>query len=138
MDATLEIGRAESAHAAQTTQTTQMNTRIGVRLKERGDKALARAGYTPSRAVRALYEFAVRHEHDPETIAALLSDEHEETEEQIKRREARLAAVQGIDAIVELQQKLLGDDYKPGSDKRPFKQVWEEAMDEHFAEKGLL
>ena len=135
MDATIEIGRAESTHAA---QTTQMNTRIGVRLKERGDKALARAGYTPSRAVRALYEFAVRHEHDPETIAALLSEEHEETEEQAELKRVRLAALRDGANIVNEGLEALGVHVVPGSDKRPFKQVWEEAMDEHFEEKGLL
>lgn len=61
MEATAERPKSEMA---------QMNTRIDRRLKERGDAALARAGFTPSQAVRALWEFAA--EHEPEEIEMLL------------------------------------------------------------------
>ena len=39
----------------------QINTRVPAELKEQGDLALARAGYTPAQAVRALWEYAVVH-----------------------------------------------------------------------------
>ena len=51
----------------------QMNTRIDADLKQRGDAALKRAGYTPSQAVRALWEFAAAHVHEPEVVAQVLS-----------------------------------------------------------------
>ncbi len=54
---------------------TQLNTRIPVDLKEQGDRALERAGYTPSQAVRALWEFAVRHAHEPGAVHAMLEEE---------------------------------------------------------------
>ena len=38
----------------------QINTRVPAELKEQGDLALARAGYTPAQAVRALWEFTNR------------------------------------------------------------------------------
>ncbi len=38
-----------------TTDMVQMNTRISRSLKERGDAALERAGYSPSQAVRKLW-----------------------------------------------------------------------------------
>lgn len=62
---------------------TQMNTRIDASLKEAGDAVLARLGYSPSAAVRGLWQFVVDHQDDvlsvrevlePDT-ASLLSDE---------------------------------------------------------------
>ena len=50
----------------------QMNTRIDRALKERGDEALARAGYSPSHAVRKLWERAAAHAQDPRAIRELL------------------------------------------------------------------
>ena len=38
----------------------QMNVRIDEGLKERGDEVFARAGFTPSQAVRAVWECADR------------------------------------------------------------------------------
>ena len=55
-----------------TAETMQMNTRISRSLKESGDAALERAGYTPSQAVRKLWSFAARHLHDPQAIQSLL------------------------------------------------------------------
>lgn len=51
---------------------TQMNLRIDAQVKERGDAALAEAGYTPSRTVRAIWTFAAEHACDPHAIKALL------------------------------------------------------------------
>lgn len=51
----------------------QMNTRIDALLKERGDKVLMKAGLTPTKAVRGLWELAVRHEEEPELLAEVLS-----------------------------------------------------------------
>ena len=55
----------------------QMNTRIPADLKEQGDRALERAGYTPSQAVRALWEFAARHMHEPSAVHAALEEKTE-------------------------------------------------------------
>lgn len=130
MDATLERARSES---------TQMNIRIGRALKERGDRALSRAGYTPSQAVRALYEFAVRHETEPEAVAAVLADgRSDKTGQRAAAREARRAALRDIDRLVDEQRALLGERFAPGSDDRPFNELREEAMTAHFEEKGLL
>lgn len=65
---------------------TQMNTRIDRTLKERGDAALARAGFTPSQAVRALWKFAA--EHEPKEIEVLLRGEEEPGE--AERQDAAL------------------------------------------------
>lgn len=50
----------------------QMNTRIERSLKERGDAALAHAGYSPSSAVRKLWEKAAGYAQDARAIRELL------------------------------------------------------------------
>ena len=51
----------------------QMNTRIDRTLKREGDAALAAAGFTPSQAVRALWEIAVRMRREPESLRDYLT-----------------------------------------------------------------
>ena len=118
---------------------TQMNIRIGKTLKERGDRVLSRAGYTPSQAVRALYEFAIQHEAEPEAVAAMLGDGQDDSSDwQAARQEARLEALRDIDRLVDEQRALLGVSFASGSDNRPFDELREVAMTAHFEEKGLL
>lgn len=69
--------------AAPLARQTQMNTRIDVTLKEAGDAVLARLGYSPSAAVRGLWQFVVDHQDDAASVreviepgtATALSDE---------------------------------------------------------------
>lgn len=51
----------------------QLNARIDNALKERGNRALLRAGYTPARAIRSLWAIAAENEDDPHMIEAILS-----------------------------------------------------------------
>lgn len=63
----------ESAGAvARRARQVQMNTRIDEELKELGDTALHRLGYTPSAAVRGLWRFVVDHEDNPADVHAVL------------------------------------------------------------------
>lgn len=50
---------------AAVTDAVQMNVRLDRSLKREGDAALAEAGYTPSQAVRAVWELAVRLRNQP-------------------------------------------------------------------------
>lgn len=52
----------------------QLNTRIDGALKEAGDKVFALLGYTPSQAIRALWEYAVAHRDKPDEVRAILED----------------------------------------------------------------
>ena len=69
--------------AASQARQTQMNTRIDASLKEAGDAVLARLGYSPSAAVRGLWQFLVDHQDDAASVreviepgaASALSDE---------------------------------------------------------------
>lgn len=59
---------------------TQMNTRIDSNLKVQGDAALAEFGYSPSAAVRLLWEYAARNRHSKramDEVFGLLEDPHE-------------------------------------------------------------
>ena len=51
---------------------TQMNTRIDASLKEAGDAVLARMGYSPSAAVRGLWQFVVGHQDDVASVREVL------------------------------------------------------------------
>lgn len=68
---------------------TQMNTRIDATLKTRGDEALARAGYTPSQAIRTLWEFAAAHALEPGEIRRILPTACPSPEASEKRRKLR-------------------------------------------------
>ena len=61
-----------AANAAPTARQTQMNTRIDAELKEAGDAALARLGYTPSAAVRGLWRFVVDHQDDAAAVREVI------------------------------------------------------------------
>ncbi|MDM8271302.1 type II toxin-antitoxin system RelB/DinJ family antitoxin [Thermophilibacter provencensis] len=73
---------SETTAASQARQT-QMNTRIDAALKEAGDAVLARLGYSPSAAVRGLWQYMVDHQEDAASVrkviepgaASALSDE---------------------------------------------------------------
>lgn len=57
---------------AATSTMVQMNTRIDRTLKQEGDRALKAAGYTPSEAVRALWDLAARTDGRSEALQAML------------------------------------------------------------------
>lgn len=68
---------------------TQMNVRLSTDLKTRGDAALQAAGLTPSAAVRALWQFAADHEHEPLVIAeevARLEGDSSGVKDELRRR----------------------------------------------------
>lgn len=50
----------------------QMNIRMDAELKKAGDKALARAGATPTEAVRLLWGYAKEHHAESDKIAGIL------------------------------------------------------------------
>ena len=54
--------------------TAQINARIDSAVKESGDRALANAGYSPTRAIRALWEFAGKNGHDAKRLRDLLAE----------------------------------------------------------------
>lgn len=71
----------------------QMNVRIDRELKREGDAALAAAGYTPSQAVRALWENAVALRRDTETLKDYLSRQSPKSQAQPAQSEPTEEAV---------------------------------------------
>ena len=57
--------------------TTQMNVRIDADVKRRGDAALARAGFTPTQAVRRVWEHVAALADSPEEVVRLLGEPDE-------------------------------------------------------------
>lgn len=119
----------------------QVNARIDARLKEEGDAGLAAAGYTPTQAVRSLWELASRHRDDPAAIrSALDPTDGSVTPDELAERQRRLDALrrglgllesfyerQGIAGVTDpLRQQYSDDEY------------YELLREEHFREKGYL
>lgn len=85
-------GAPKSDHAL----TAQINVRLDAKLKAAGDRALAEAGFTPSKAVRILWEKAARGGEDLCELQAFLLDAACDAEEGALRAQ-RLALIDNID-----------------------------------------
>lgn len=88
----------------------QVNARIASDLKRRGDQGLARAGLTPTQAVRALWDLASRSIDCPSRVVEALfperaEDERAQAEAGIRRK---LQAVQDGPKIVERGLEQMG------------------------------
>jgi RHH-type rel operon transcriptional repressor/antitoxin RelB len=81
----------------------QVNARISSDLKARGDAALQAAGLSPTQAVRALWELAVRYAETPQALTrALFPDQAAQQDaEQAMLEEQRRRAVAEGPSIVE-------------------------------------
>lgn len=118
----------------------QMNTRIDQDLKRRGDAALAQAGFSPSEAVRALWEFAAAHEHEPKTVARVLSieDLYERKERQRlidERKNAIRASIESTrEAIIKLNitPEAMKEVAEMSDDE-----LYEQELIERYKERGL-
>ena len=116
--------------------TVQLNARMSKSLKESGDEALALIGFSPTQAVRALWEKASRRGKDLEEVEALLrgvdgactaecSDEGPEESWSIVER---TMASFGIDY----------SDYKRPDSMPSDDELLEQALYERMVEKGLV
>lgn len=61
-------------------EATQMNVRIDTSLKRTGDVVLSELGYTPSRVVRALWEYLSVHSCLPSALEHVLAQERVDAE----------------------------------------------------------
>lgn len=94
----------------QTAEMTQFNTRMPVELKREGDAALKSAGFTPSQAVRSLWEYAARNAGNPRAIAEALSPSERPpaTAQSNEETAKRLQAAEAGPRILEETLKGLG------------------------------
>lgn len=121
--------------------TQQMNIRIDGALKEKGDSVFESIGWSPSQAVRALYETAVRHRYDAATLRSFLtgSEGEEDSKPVVENSKLRIAeegrraadkAIKELGISKEAMQKV----WSTTSDK----ELLEQAMYERMVERGLI
>lgn len=82
----------------------QINVRIDRTLKEKGDAALAHAGFTPSQAVRMLWTMAAQREEEPEMIAGFF-----EPEDAAESMAARKMELERRRAVAERAPRIIAD-----------------------------
>ena len=120
------------------TEMMQMNTRISRSLKERGDEALERAGYSPSQAVRKLWDFAARHLHNPQAIQNLLDavDEGNQAELDEERARKREITIRGANIMAEAYER---QGIKPSdwTMNASYEEMRDYALLERLRERGL-
>ena len=114
--------------------TAQLNARMSKSLKESGDEALALIGFSPTQAVRALWEKASRRGKDLEEVEALLRGVGAE-EEPVTAPDASLQAM--WDYMDEVYRSL-GIDPTVKYDMPSDKELLEEALCERMVERGLM
>lgn len=120
--------------AAPLARQTQMNTRIDATLKEAGDAVLARLGYSPSAAVRGLWQFVVDHQDDAASVrkviepgaASALSDE--------SARKA--SAIAGLRSLYAQTARELGIPGNGGADIPSWDDLREDWYDERLDRKA--
>lgn len=131
----------QAASMGKASPMTQMNTRIERELKQRGDAVLARAGFSPSEAVRALWEFAAAHEREPQAVARALAVEDPEAErerqERIQRKRDTLAKARK-DMANAMSRLGITDKGMRKVFETPDKELYEQALVERYRERGLL
>lgn len=133
--AQLSAVMAESPHQP---KATQMNIRIDADLKKRGDEALARAGYTPSQAVRRIWEMADRNQNNPQAIRDWLDPlgKEDEAARQATQDERRAAFLEDANIISNLYKKL-GIVPSNFTREASYKELKELAVFEKMKERGL-
>ena len=114
--------------------TVQLNARMKQSLKQSGDKALASIGYSPSQAVRALWEKASRRGKDLEEVAAILRGDDLSPDETLANQDDVL--VSGW-ALMDEAYRTLGISQDVKHDLPDSKELLEEALHERLVERGL-
>lgn len=115
----------------------QVNARMDSDLKRAGDAALAKAGWTPTQAVRALWSFAAKHADDPEKIASAFTSDgvaesvDVERAERIKQR--RKLAARGP-KLMEEAYRSVGMPWPPDSSPLSHEELKEAAFIDRFGE----
>lgn len=118
--------------------TVQINARISRPLKERGDAALERAGYSPSQAIRKLWNFAANNAHNPRAIQSMFGAEEEAAqvdaeEERARRREVVMKSAN----IVADAYERLGITPSDWTTNASYEEMREYTLLERLRERGL-
>lgn len=115
-----------------------MNVRIGADIKAAGDRVLSNAGYSPSRAARALWSFLARNEGDERAVSEMLGTlEGEDDAHRFRERQRRLAAFERgmrlFDDALEGLGVQVGDETANMSAKELMEIAYDDRLDEEEA-----
>lgn len=117
---------------------TQMNLRIDAHIKERGDAALAEAGYSPSQAVRVIWEFAASHVYDSAAVKEFLQQaEVRQDPDRDARIKARMDALEQAMNLQQQLEKAIGSTPDALLESCPDKTLRGEALQARWEERGL-
>ena len=112
--------------------TQQMNIRIPSELKREGDEALKRLGFTPSQAIRGLYEFIAKTPRDEKEILRVIDPSTADDSRKQAERRKKLVQIDGFREFQQAHFARIGigserlDSATPSTD---------ELKSQHFAEK---
>lgn len=114
--------------------TAQINARIDADVKAAGDAAFAYAGYTPTQAIRALWEFGARNLHDPKKLRSFL-DQLENDRSPGTTMEDIVKEVEEGPLIYERALREMGI-YTMEPCDTPYEELLEQALAEKMIERG--
>lgn len=119
-----------------------MNVQLDAALKEQGDEALSRIGYTPSQIVRTLWRYAARHATEPSELAKMVEALEEESQTESDPFEEKSRVLREGWALMDEFRKTWGlqVDVPEDDDERMeyHERLREEATFERLEERGLL
>ena len=116
---------------------TQMNIRIEDEVKALGDQVLSEIGYTPTQAVRTLWEFAAANRGNPEALRRQLDEMAAMDLESEVRWERRRRAFSQADEPAQEFLATLGWDELPAYREVPYDELRAQALVGRMEEKGL-
>lgn len=115
----------------------QVNARIDASLKAAGDAALAKAGLTPTKAIRALWQRFAELADRPEKIRELVESSEELGPGERAEQERKLSLAQEGSMIVSRSLTERGIAVPEGLEELSYEELREQVLLERLHERGL-
>ena len=116
--------------------TSQINARIDAKVKSSGDAAFASVGYSPTRVVRLVWDFAGRHRHDTAAVRELL-ESLEEKEGDSANATAHVRIAESGPSIYQRALEEMGASPACNAAQLDYDELLAQASFEKMAERGL-
>ncbi|WP_080802183.1 hypothetical protein [Arabiibacter massiliensis] len=116
--------------------TAQINARIDADAKTAGDASFASAGYSPTRVVRLVWDFAGRHRHDAAAVRELLESLEEKEGDDAQTAE-RIRIAESGPGIYRQALEALGAFPDRAAAQLDYDELLAQASFEKMAERGL-
>ena len=116
----------------------QINARIDSNLKVSGDAALAKAGFTPTKAIRSMWGLFSSLADRPDKIRELVSGQQSESSSAAcAERDRKLTLAREGSQIVARSLASRGISVSEGFDEPPYDELREQVLFERLRERGL-